>query len=436
MRDMRHMNNEMIKALALAGACAALPAWADDSARLLELERRLEASLGTIETLQKRLEQLERKDAGESRSAAAPVGDWGSRLDTVERTVGQIEAAGTAAQQADRGLALHGFADVGAGLRNKAAAGSAPRGFTLGTLDLYLTPQFGDHVKGLIEVAFEHGPNGGTAVDVERLQLGYTFSDALTVWAGRFHTPYGHWNTAFHHGAQFQTAVTRPRFLDFEDKGGFLPAHSVGLWGTGAMRVGLGRLGYDVYAVNGNRIKAGVLDFQASGSSTGRLGLGFRTQLALAGSGWTVGVHGLTQQVAGENADASASGRTRMNMLGAYAVLDDDAWEAMSEVYRFRNRDLATGGTGSHGCTAGYVQLGRNLNPQFTPYVRLERAALDDADTYFNLQNTGRSYRRGVAGLRYNVDAKTALKAEWMRTAEDGTSGTPSSIALQYAVRF
>ncbi|MFX6330640.1 hypothetical protein ABTF76_20520, partial [Acinetobacter baumannii] len=67
-----------------------------------------------------------------------------------------------------------------------------------------------------------------------------------------------YWNTAFHHGAQIQTAVLRPKFLEFEDGGGILPAHTVGLWGTGRLRLGDGRIEYDLYAGNGARIIDGM----------------------------------------------------------------------------------------------------------------------------------------------------------------------------------
>jgi hypothetical protein len=419
-------------ALALAGAFLPSQAQTGEAERLKALEQKLEASLRTIEALNQRLSQLEQPAA-----AAAPAGGWGARLDTVERTVTQLEAAHAAAAQVDTGLPIHGFADVQAGVRNPAAAqaNQGRRGFGLGVFDLYMAPQITNQVKALIELAFEYGPEGELGIDLERLQLGYVFSDALTLWAGRFHTPYGYWNTAFHHGAQLQTTLARPRFLEFEDGGGILPAHSVGLWANGGWRTSAGKLGYDAYVVNGDAIKHGVLDYQASGDGDANVGVGGRLQLAVAGTGWTVGVHGLTQRVAGDNAATTASGRVRLGMLGGFATFDNDDWEAMGEFYRFRNRDLG-GNTGTHGSTAWYVQLGRNVGEQFTPYVRLERAALDGADPYFALQDSGRSYRRAVAGVRFNVSPKAALKAEYQRTTEDGTAGVPSTLALQYAVRF
>ena len=101
------------------------PVHADDGERLKALEQKLDASLRTIEALQRKVEQLERRDAGVATAGAAD-GGWGARLEDVERSVAQI---GSAAAQVDTGLPVHGFADVVAGTRNAAAARLARRGF-------------------------------------------------------------------------------------------------------------------------------------------------------------------------------------------------------------------------------------------------------------------------------------------------------------------
>lgn len=418
-----------LSALALAAAVACGGACAADVPPGAATEQRLDAALRAVDALQHRVELLEQ------RLAASDPGGWGTRIDAVEHTVSQVEAAATAANQVDTGLPIHGFADVGAGVRNAAAAAGAPRGFKVGVFDLYMTPQISSQVKALVELAFEYGEDGALGVDAERMQLGYAFSDALTMWVGRFHTPYGYWNTAFHHGAQLQTAIARPRFLDFEDGGGVLPAHSVGAWATGATHSALGKVGYDLYVINGDRIQDGVLDFQARGDSDHDIGAGLRATVAPAGTGWTLGVHGLTQQVHGSNAGASAFGRVQLRMTGGFATYDSDDWEAMAEVYHFSNRDLA-GATGTHASNAWYAQVGYSLDDRFTPYVRLEDAALALADPYFALQDSGSGYRRAVAGVRYNLTPKAALKLEWLHTRDSDAAGAGNSLAAQYAIRF
>ena len=133
------------------------------------------------------------------------------------------------------------------------------------------------------------------------------FSDAATLWAGRFHTPYGIWNTAFHHGAQIQTSLSRPRFLEFEDRGGILPAHTVGAWLTGTLPLSGARFNYDVYAGNSPDIKidgarpapGGVLSPNAAGEEHYSLLTGFRAEIAPRGAldGLKFGVHALRSTV-------------------------------------------------------------------------------------------------------------------------------------------
>jgi hypothetical protein len=70
-----------------------------------------------------------------------------------------------------------------------------------------------------------------------------------------------------------------------------------------------------------------------------------------------------------------------------------------------------------HNSKAWFVQLGKTFNA-FTPFVRHERAALDEADPYFISQESGRPYQRTTAGVRYAIDARTSFKLEISRTRE------------------
>ncbi|MGC2049694.1 MAG: hypothetical protein WA635_13925, partial [Gallionella sp.] len=222
-----------------------------------------------------------------------------SRLPTLlsAAITGMLLAFPMLAQADIEGVPLHGFLDVGYAINSKDSTNPAlpglPNGFNVGSLDIYLTPQFEGKVKTLIELIFENTPEGSLATDLERAQIGYTFSDAATMWAGRFHSPYGYWNTAYHHGAQMQTAILRPRFLDFVDKGGILPAHMIGLWANGKIRAGGGRFTYDAYAGNGPGIAVepgvgGVLDPQTAGDSNHQAMVGFN--LGYEFGGWADGL--------------------------------------------------------------------------------------------------------------------------------------------------
>ncbi len=163
------------------------------------------------------------------------------RISELEKQVSQLTTGMATRSNSGDGLPLHGFLDIGYASNNYEDVAAKLHGFNVGSLDFYLTPQFSDNVKSLVELVFEVDAQGAVSADFERAQVGYILNDKMTLWGGRFHTPYGYWNTAFHNGAQIQTSILRPRFLAFGDKGGVLPAHMVGLWAAGKTGAGEGK---------------------------------------------------------------------------------------------------------------------------------------------------------------------------------------------------
>lgn len=435
------------RALAAAGLCAsvAAPACAETEAqRLQALERRLESSAQLIEKLSVRLAELERN--ARPQDSAAPAVETTQAIAALQQSVAQL-AEGTGTTGHETGLPVHGFADVGAGGSSKGDP-SRLRGFNAGTLDLYLTPQFGDRVKSLVELVFEYDSEGGLAVDLERLQIGCTVSDALTVWLGRFHTPFGVWNIWNHHGTQLQTSVFRPRMIDFEDRGGFLPAHSVGVWATGKTSLGPGKITYDAYLANGPSIEDRTLEFGALTDNDNNKMLGFNLGYEPAGalSGLIVGVHGFAANAGVYDPNDTVLSKSRLRMFGAYFGYDTDHWEAIGEYYRFANADVGNGAR--HTSSAGFVQVGRHFGA-WTPFVRYERAALNANDLFFASQKAGRSYRRTSLGLRYDINARSAIKFELSNTRESAVvkidaNGASAALnganyqraAFQYSVAF
>lgn len=421
------------------GLSWATQGWAQtDSDRIAELERLVKQLTERV----KAVDQMKVAEPAPSTTAApvveaadAPTATQESRIDALELTFKQMDES-SSSNRASLGVPLHGFMDVGYAHSRQTTTDDRRGGFALGNLDFYLTPEFGPRVKSLIEVVFEWDHHGGLLTDLERLQIGYTFADTLTLWAGRFHSPYGYWNTAFHHGAQFQTAITRPRFLEFEDKGGILPAHAVGLWGTGKRAAGPGKVVYDVYVINGNRVTDGELDFQAVLDDNSNKGLGSRVGYAFSGalSGLTLGVHGVSQSVK-IYTGGMLTGQSDLRMLGGYAVYDTDDWEAIAEYYNYHDRDL-TGSSGTRTSWAAFAQVGRHFDAGFTPYARYEKASLDQSDPYFQNLISGASYNRGVIGLRYDLDTRAALKLEGNRTHDARLAESFEEVHIQFAVRF
>lgn len=406
-------------AVALGGAVPRTATAQSDPERIRELERKQQQSLKTIEELARRLKELE------ARTAPAPAPTIPPVEEHHERKVPEIGA-----EPPPPPTLLKGFADVGANF----SGNRGNKGFFDGSVDFYLTPQLSANIKSVIELVFEHDKTGVLEPDLERLQVGYTFSNAATVWAGRFHTPLGYWNTAFHHGQQLQTSVLRPQMIDFEDAGGVIPAHTVGVWGTGSLHAGAGRITYDLFGGNSPSINTNTLDPNNSGKTQPGYSSGFNLGYLFgdAADGLKIGMHGYRAEVHDDSAVANIS---RVNLVGGYAALDSPAWELIAEYYGFRNEDLS-GGTGSHGSWAGFAQLGRRIE-RWLPYARLEKAVLDQGDNYFSLLTTGRSYSRQAAGMRYDLTSNTALKAELNHTiTESAPRVSFNQLLMQWAIRF
>src|SRR5438309_6568172 len=457
-----------VGALLVAGLGHALVthAAAGDSDRIAALEQKPDQSLQLIRRRSARVHDLEAQAAqgnagaaakgpGPAPAAAAPVTtaaaqpgtpaatqsgtvaatppDTAQRLARVEQTV--TEMAASAGQHAeDIGMPMHGFADVGVGNHN--AEFPQYQGADIAELDFFLTPRLGSRTRALFELNFGVGSDGSVGVDLERAQIGYQFSDSATVWLGRFHTPYGYYNTAFHHGQQIATSLRRPRFIEFEDHGGIMPAHTVGAWLTGSQRIGDEKLTYDAYIGSSQSITDGKLDMNNAGNTHGSTIVGGNVGMLLSGAldGLKVGVDAFQTRIEDEDAPPPAPA-TRVRSYGVYAAYDTDTWEDIAEFHVFDNDDL-TGHTGTHRSDAGFVQMGYRAG-RYTPYARYERGAFQQSDDYFAAQATGSSYYRTALGLRFDVDLVSSLKLELADThLTDRLIGSYNEALLQYAIRF
>jgi hypothetical protein len=436
-----------------------------ESDQIAELRKELEQSMQMIRELSQKVHDLETRAAQQQAAAAAAPGTApaapapaapappvaaatppagpptpeASRLTQLEQTVAQM-AANAWQRAEDVGMPMHGFADVGVGSYN--AEFPQYRGADVGELDFFLTPRLGARTRALFELNFEVGSDGAVGVDLERAQIGYQFADSATIWLGRFHTPYGFYNTAFHHGQWIAVSLRRPRFIEFEDHGGIMPAHTVGLWLTGSERLGDMKVTYDAYVGNSQRILNGILDMNNAGVSHGSTIVGGNLGLLPGGAldGLKVGVDAFQTRIEDEDPTPAAFAQvspyfTQVKSYGVYAVYDTDRWEDIAELHFFDNTDL-TGNTGSHHSDAGFIQMGYR-GGRYTPYARYERGSFQQSDPYFAAQINGNSYDREALGVRFDIDLSSALKMEFAKTRfADRILRTYGEALVQYAIRF
>jgi hypothetical protein len=123
--------------------------------------------------------------------------------------------------------------------------------FQAGEFDLFLTSQLSERLSFLAEIVLGPDDTNVLGLDIERYQLTYKANRYFAATAGRFHTSIGYYNTAYHHGVWFSTAEGRPIMYLFEDSGGILPVHMVGVNITGAVPH-TGKLGLHYVAEVGN----------------------------------------------------------------------------------------------------------------------------------------------------------------------------------------
>jgi hypothetical protein len=257
--------------------------------------------------------------------------------------------------------------------------------------------------------------------EIERLQVGWEFSDTSVLWLGRFHQPASSWNTVLHHGQYLQTSITRPAIENWEDEGGVL-AQSI----TGALFEKRRALGGDrglsltlaagaaPVLVNRELDPVQVSHPNHGGhgwSGSGRLA--FLPQLAGDEAIGLVGARHEVHVVGG----ASAGYSIEQTLLGAYANLDRDNWQLHAALYalELRPRGAAPAGVNVARFNSGYLQLERTLARGWVVYARVEDSSGVDRDSFVPLQAEKFTLRRALGGARWDLARRQALTLEVAR---------------------
>lgn len=239
---------------------------------------------------------------------------------------------------------------------------------------------------------------------MERVIVRYSFSNYANLATGKFHTPFGYWNNAYHHGALIQPTIQRPTILQFEDEGGFLPIHQVGMQLDGS-GITSKNIGYNLFISNG----------QAQGNSGGAFG--YTGTPAISGAVNIEPVANLKFIASGFYNKVPAGSKTyqgimlteasKYRMLNASLVYFNNRApvEFVIEYYNIGNTMNTTGLTQMNGVDA-YVGLSRF---KVKPYLVYNSIRFQAGERYFHKNN-----RDGItAGVRYNIAAKAVVKLEY-----------------------
>ena len=285
----------------------------------------------------------------------------------------------------------------------------ARNGFSLGQFDLFGRSQLSDELSVLTEATLTALPRNTFSARLERLLLTYSPSDYLVASAGRYHTSIGYYNTAYHHGSWFQTAIGRPLVFAIDGDIGLLPSHTLGVAATGDIPSGALGLRYLTELGSG---RAG----QSSAANASQPALVANNtpsiNLALMArphrwDGLQVGVTLYRDRLT--LLDTSKAPIDEL-IGGVHALYKTESVELLGEWLAMRHRARARAGvaTTANVARGWYAQASRRMGV-VRPYVRYDYVDVPGSNQVFAF--LGR--RRGpTGGIRYDFDALAAFKLQ------------------------
>ncbi len=283
--------------------------------------------------------------------------------------------------------------------------------FQAGEFDLFMTSKLSDHLSFLAEVVLGPDDTNEFGVDIERYQLTYRANPYFSASAGRFHTSIGYYNTAYHHGTWFSTAEGRPIMYLFEDSGGILPVHMVGLSFTGQVprtekldlhwvaEVGNG-LSSNPFAAESVQNFYSDRNYKAT-NLAGYIRPQFLPGLQIGGSWYHDGLNPSQAQ------NPLPVSEIRQNIESAYVVYFSSDWEFMTEAVLLSNH--LEGTTQSFRSPMAYTQVAREFGI-YKPYFRYQYVR-DNAQDPINLLR-GTYYGPSI-GMRIDFATYAAFKLQF-----------------------
>jgi hypothetical protein len=313
-------------------------------------------------------------------------------------------------------------------MRPEAAADSTATGFTLGMFDLYFVSKLSEEFSFLGEVVFETSESGEPVIDVERVIIKYARSDLFKVALGRTHTALGYWNEAYHHGALLQPTVERPEVLKFEDDGGILPVHSVGIEVSGSFYSEDWWLSYVGNVANGRGTIPDMI--QVTSDLNRDKALGIKVSLERR-EPFRFHVGGMVyhDRIPADPATPGRESEIGERIDGAHLYTSGGRFEAMAELYRVGHEDMAAGAVRDH--VGWYALLVAKLG-RVKPYGGFERLDFEPGDAFYAPADV--DLDRVTGGVRIDPNPFVAVKLEYRndRRPDERTDG----FLLQTAFTF
>ena len=389
-----------------------------------------------VAALTKRINELEARlkavEAQQNAVKAAPA-------DTINTNQPQTATqAASSSQPMDMGMSAHGMSPDGLSFGQMKIRGFGDVGwhdttcglrqdtFALGQFDLFITSRLSDTTSILAETVVEADQTNAVGIDLERLLLQYQPNEYLNLSVGRYHSAIGYYNTAYHHSAWMQTAIGRPFMFAFEDGGGILPVHNVGVSATG--KIPSGALGLHYIAEVGNgRASRTPLDEAVQNVVDENLHKSVNFGFLVKPPSWSGFEGGF--DVYHDRLTPEAFAPISETIYTGHVVFISPVWEFLNEAAFIAHTPEDTHRT--FFTPIGYTQVSRRFG-SYRPYFRYQYVNANVVEPIFSdvQMQHGPSF-----GLRYSATEYTALKVEYGRNMTRNQPAT-NSVGLQASFTF
>src|SRR5438552_6075414 len=376
-------------------------------------EQTMQILLDRIQQLEKRVSELEDHKRKQS---AAQTGTSDSQTVAESTPVeagaspapaSHSEHMGSATEEREMrvhypSLQIRGFGDIDFSATDQKGSVS---GFDLGQFVLHLASPLSEKVSYFGEVSFTAQPSGYD-LQVERTIIRYDYNDYFKMSFGKYHTPIGYWNTAFHHGAWLQTTISRPEMVKIG--GTFTPIHFVGLLAEGNLPSGGLGLGYSVGLGNGrSSILSKAGDSGDSNDNRAWVASVFARPARFYGLQFGGSVyHDKLSPLQGPE--------LRDWITSAHLVWTKEHPEFLAEFANVHHRDIQTSQTFNN--QAFYIQVAYRLpwlENKWKPYYRFEYIHKPESEPVLSDVSdlVGSTF-----GVRYDITNYAAFKGEYRNT--------------------
>jgi len=321
-------------------------------------------------------------------------------------------------------MQIQGYADVNLRASNEKGRTTS---FNLGQLDLFITSKLSENFSVLGELILEAEQDNSFTFSMHRLLLRYSPRDYFTLSLGRDHTAIGYYNTAYHHGSWFATAATRPYLYTFENKGGILPLHNVGVSVSGRIP-SASSLGLRYVAEIGNGRSTNASPERSVATAVDENN----------GKAFNLALYARPPKLQGFQTGFSVY-RDRRTPFGAPAI--GETIMATHLVRRTSRSEFLNEGVLIRHASGARVFYTSGVYTQFArrfgnarPYFRYQYVNAPKDDPVFKTLEVGRRDGPSI-GLRYDVTEFAAFKMQFERTYQR-RKATHDELILQLAFTF